>query len=234
MDLRASIDRDGYAILPSAIDPAMLEPLRRGLQCLTDESAGSAPSDRLYGERNLLRRVPVVRELARELATGPLVAPLLGDRAFVVRGLYFDKPPAANWKVPWHQDLTIPVRERVEIPGFGPWSVKAGVPHVQPPVAILEAMLAVRIHLDDCGESNGPLQVLPGSHAHGRLDPAMIREWLARVPSVTCLVPEGGILLMRPLLLHASSTAREPGHRRVVHLEFVVRALPGGLQWGEA
>src|SRR5262245_7189469 len=86
------------------------------------------------------------------------VEPILGPGAFVVRGLFFDKTPRANWKVSWHQDLTIAVRVRIEAPGFGPWSLKAGVVHVQPPAEILERMATVRLHLDDCSESNGPLR----------------------------------------------------------------------------
>jgi ectoine hydroxylase-related dioxygenase (phytanoyl-CoA dioxygenase family) len=148
-----------------------------------------------------------------------------------VRGILFDKLPEANWKVPWHQDLSIAVRGRVDVAGFGPWSVKAGVPHVQPPLPLLENMLALRLHLDDCDAANGPLRVIPRSHTGGRLSPTAIRAWRSQQAAVACLVPRGGALLMRPLLLHASSPALRPGHRRVIHLEFAAEGLPGGLQW---
>src|SRR5205085_916534 len=131
----------------------------------------------VYAMRNLLRVLQEVRQYSASAPVRWLVEEILGPFAFPVRGLSFDKPAGHNWKVPWHQDLSISVRERREVPGFGPWSLKAGVPHVQPPIGILERMLAVRLHLDACGETDGPLQVLPGSHAHGRLDRTGIRQW---------------------------------------------------------
>jgi hypothetical protein len=98
-----------------------------------------------------------------------LVEPVLGDRFFAVRGILFDKIPDANWKVPWHQDVTIAVEERVEVEGFGPWSIKADVLHVQPPAEVLEHMVSVRLPLDNCDEENGALRVIHGSHLHGRI-----------------------------------------------------------------
>ena len=114
-----------------------------------------------------------------------------------------------------------------------PGRSKGGVPHVRPPIAVLKAMLTLRVHLDDCDATQGPLRVLPGSHTRGRLDAGEIRGWLDRVPPVTCLVPRGGVLLMRPLILHASSPATDPRHRRVVHLEYAALRLPGNVDWFE-
>src|SRR5688572_451281 len=108
-----------------------------------------------FGIRNLLNVVPFTRELANSTACRALVEPILGREARVVRGIYFDKHKDANWKVAWHQDMTIAVRERIEVEGYGPWSVKAGIHHAQPPVSILENMLTVRLHLDDTNEANG-------------------------------------------------------------------------------
>jgi ectoine hydroxylase-related dioxygenase (phytanoyl-CoA dioxygenase family) len=125
-----------------------------------------------------------------------LVEPFLGGAAFPVRGILFDKIPGANWKVPWHQDLTIAVSQRIETDGFGPWSVKADVLHVQSPVHILENMLTLRLHLDDCGESNGPLKVLPGSHRSGRLSEQSIEEARRSQSPIVCTTPAGGVLLM--------------------------------------
>ena len=131
----------------------------------------------------------------------------------------------------WHQDLTIAVRERREVAGFGPWSTKAGIPHVQPPAEVLERKVTLRIHLDRCGPDNGPLRVVPGSHRGGRLDAAAIADHRQRVAEVSCLVDRGGVVILRPLLLHASSAALRPGHRRVIHLECAAEDLPGGLEW---
>jgi len=185
----------------------------------------------VHAVRNLLEAVPEVRALARLESVRALAEPVLGPGCFVVRAILFDKTPDANWKVAWHQDLTIAVRERAEAPGFGPWSEKAGIPHVQPPAAVLERMLTVRVHLDDCGRENGPVQVIPGSHAHGRLAADEISRWRETREPVFCTSARGGALVMRPLILHASSPATQPGHRRVVHLELAADALPHGLEW---
>jgi ectoine hydroxylase-related dioxygenase (phytanoyl-CoA dioxygenase family) len=163
-----------------------------------------------------------------------LVEPVLGPGSFAVRGLLFDKTEGANWGVPWHQDLTIAVRRRVESPGYGPWTVKAGITHVRPPIGVLEGMLTLRVHLDDCGRGRGPLRVVPGSHREGRLDVESTRGRLEAGPVVDCLVDRGGVVIMRPLILHASSAATEPRRRRVLHLEYAAGPLPGGVEWFES
>jgi hypothetical protein len=167
----------------------------------------------VYARRNLLS-IPEIRSLANCPSIRGVINCQLGACAFPVRGIFFDKTA-------------------VDVPGYGPWSVKAGVQHVQPPSEILENMLTVRIHLDDCGKDNGPLRVLPGSHAAGILSDEMIANWRRRAMPVTCTCLAGGAVLMRPLLLHASSQATLPGHRRVVHIEYATGALAGSLEWFE-
>jgi ectoine hydroxylase-related dioxygenase (phytanoyl-CoA dioxygenase family) len=149
----------------------------------------------------------------------------------IIRSIYFDKTAEANWSVPWHQDLTICVRERHDVPGFGPWSIKDGFHHVHAPAEILDQITTIRIHLDDCGPENGPLRVLPNSHQTGRLSDTAIERHRATTPETTCLVPKGGALLMKPSLLHASSRATNPNHRRVIHLEVTTAKLPPELNW---
>jgi ectoine hydroxylase-related dioxygenase (phytanoyl-CoA dioxygenase family) len=183
--------------------------------------------------RDLLRAIPEVRQLAGSPPLLDLVDSVLGLGSFAVRGLLFDKTAEANWSVPWHQDLTIAVRGRVDAPGFGPWTVKAGIPHVRPPVEVLSKMLTLRIHLDDCEAGQGPLRVLPGTHLGGKLDAVATRVWLDREPAVACLVPRGGVVMMRPLLLHASSAATDPRRRRVIHLEYASTQLSDGMDWFE-
>ena len=141
----------------------------------------------------------------------------------MVRAIYFDKSADANWLVPWHQDLTLALRERADVEGFGPWSVKEGVPHVQPPVDYLRRMLTVRLHLDDADESNGALRVLPGSHADGRLGAGRIQEIRARQNEVLCAVRAGG-----------AGRSTSDRHRRVLHLEYAAFRLPPELHWHEA
>ena len=230
MDVAADVADKGYAVVSDVIDHAGLTRLIEAI-----ERAGETEAVRsrggVYAIRNLLDVVPEVGELARSAAIRALVQPVLGPAAMAVRGIMFDKTPEANWKVAWHQDLTIAVRERIDLPGFGPWSTKAGVLHVQPPGEILERLLAVRIHLDACPADNGPLRVIPRSHARGRLSAEDIRRLCDGSPGITCTVDAGGVLLMRPLLLHASSKATGSSRRRVLHFLFGPPALPWGLEW---
>jgi len=189
----------------------------------------STPSDRPHAFRNLLEHIPELRPLVLSGRLAEQVAAILGSDARCVRAILFDKTAGANWKVAFHQDRGIAVARRLDAPGFGPWSVKAGVPHVQPPIQILESMLTARIHVDDCGPENGPLRVSPGSHRLGLLDDTAIER--VRQTSIPVIAQAGDVFYMRPLLLHASSTAKSPSHRRVIHLEFAAVSLPSGLEW---
>jgi ectoine hydroxylase-related dioxygenase (phytanoyl-CoA dioxygenase family) len=176
------------------------------------------------GMRNLLT-LPFISDLAQHPRLLQSVRSVLGRNAFPFKATLFDKNPEANWLVPWHQDLTIPVDRQVEHPGWGPWSTKAGVLFVQPPTPILEKILAVRVHLDSCLPSNGALKVMPKTHQLGRLSPEQIAELRQQIPAHTCAVHGGGIILMRPLLLHASSKSSIEGHRRVIHFEYAAQQL---------
>ncbi|HZL37897.1 MAG TPA: phytanoyl-CoA dioxygenase family protein [Tepidisphaeraceae bacterium] len=227
-----SIAAQGYAIVHDIVSSDVLARLIS--ETTSDSSGGDARArnSSVYASRNLLG-LPIIRELARSTELRQLVEPVLGPSARPVRGILFDKTPSANWKVAWHQDLSIAVKRRIDVPGFGPWSVKAGTQHVQPPVEVLRDMLTVRLHLDDCGEDNGPLVVLPGSHVDGVLSPQRVCQWRERVAPACCLCGAGGVVLMRPLILHASSSARMPGHRRVVHIEYAGGKLEGGMEWNE-
>jgi ectoine hydroxylase-related dioxygenase (phytanoyl-CoA dioxygenase family) len=215
------LDPAGFVVVQSVLPEDTLTALERDLPASVGE---------VGGVRNLLD-MPRIATVAASASVRALVEPVLGQGAFAVRAILFDKTPVANWRVSWHQDLTIAVKERTEIAGYGPWSEKAGVVHVQPPVGILEHMLAVRLHIDESGETNGPLKVLPGSHRAGKLRDEDIPNWRERVAEQVCLVPRGGALVMRPLLLHASSPAATPDHRRVLHIEYASCALASGLEW---
>ena len=179
----------------------------------------------------MFRLHPPVAKLASSDAIKEILGARSGRGAFPVRALFFDKTPGANWSVAWHQDLSIAVAEKIETTGFGGWSVKEGVTHVQPPREILEGMITLRLHLDDCNADNGALKVIPGSHRHGKLDATETARWTREQPVIMCEVPRGGALLMRPLILHSSSPAKNPSHRRVLHIEYATGALPNGLQW---
>ncbi len=175
-----------------------------------------------------------IGDIRANVALGRLAARLAGPGARLVRIIAFDKSTATNWFVPWHQDRTIAVLRRVDTEGYANWTVKDGHIHVEPPVRLLQAMLTLRVHLDDCGEDAGPLEVIPASHSLGRLDQSDIAARTVDGRGLVCLAARGDILTMRPLLLHRSQRARLPTRRRVLHLEYCADALPNGLSWSLA
>lgn len=225
----AAFVRDGYFVFPRVLSDADVAVYRRVMERFTTGEAVRRRKS-VYGVRNLLEASPEICELAARPKIWRLVTPILGPAAFAARATFFNKTPDANWALGWHQDSVISVAERVDHPGFRAWGRKAGVWQVQPPAGILARMLALRIHLDDCGPDNGALRVIPGSHRQGWLDDE-IPEWKRRVPAVTCSAPAGGVVAMCPLILHASSRAVALTQRRVIHIEYANHALPGGLQW---
>ncbi len=225
---------DGYAVVDVVLSRNEVAALQRVVDTRLDASFEPAHRRRaaVYGVRGLLRVVPELRELAAHPAVQRLVDERLAG-AELVRGILFDKSGDANWGVPWHQDLTIPVHEKIDVPGFGPWSSKENVPHVQPPVAFLERMLTLRLHLDDCPATAGPLRVLPGTHRHGKLSAAERDAFIRRVDPVACVTSAGGAVLMSPLTLHSSQRSHSTQGRRVLHLEFAAEPLPSPLCWYE-
>jgi len=148
---------------------------------------------------------------------------ILGSGAIAFRATLFEKLPDSNWLVAWHQDTALPLRDRREVTGWGPWSVKDGVNYAHAPAQALEKVLALRIHLDDSTLDNGPLRVLPGTHTQGVLTDDQIHAVAERAKSIDCLML-GGIVAMRPLVIHASSKSRTDNPRRVLHIEYAESA----------
>jgi len=212
----------GFVVIPSVASASLVAELREALQEV--DGAGRA------GIRSLMACVPAVRRLALD-DLGSLAAEILGSTVHPVKATLFDKTASANWKLPFHQDTVIAVRERHEVEGFGPWSVKAGVPHVGAPEPVLSRMVALRLHLDDTPVSNGALRVVPGSHDRGRLAAPDALALRAELGEVVIPVGVGGVLAMRPLLLHGSKASASPGRRRVVHVEYSSIELPAPLEW---
>jgi ectoine hydroxylase-related dioxygenase (phytanoyl-CoA dioxygenase family) len=200
-----------------------------GFEIRSDVLTGGETADLLA----TLENVPRSRAGARHLMSHPAVADLARDRRLVTvaqtilgrdaqpyRATVFDKSPRANWLVVWHQDTALPLKSRREVAGWGPWSVKEGILYAHAPAVALERVVAIRVHLDDSLRDNGPLRVLPGTHVLGVLSDAKIQALAATVESHECTVTRGGIVAMRPLLVHASSKSTSAAPRRVLHIEY--------------
>jgi ectoine hydroxylase-related dioxygenase (phytanoyl-CoA dioxygenase family) len=212
----ASLDETGHALLPGLLPDELLATTAQALDHCLGQAAGS---------RNLLAQ-PQCREMAVRLKAQLTDMGLLATDAVAVQCTLFDKTPQRNWLVALHQDTSIPAS------GDGtPVVVKEGEPYAQPPDAVLQTLLAVRVHIDDCGADAGPLRVVPGSHRAGRLGDAEALALRAAKGETLCIASRGDALLMRPLLLHASSRARSPQRRRVLHFLFGPAHLPHGLVW---
>lgn len=222
-------ERDGFALVEDVLQQDQIQRLIRALDEMPQDSTDQRQRRSSFARRDLLS-LSAVRDLADSDQLHSIVDSIVGVGARSVRGLLFDKTPDANWIVPWHQDLSIAVQQRIDVEGFGPWSVKAGIVHVQPPAYVLEGMLTVRLHLDDCDEFNGPICMIPGTH-RGLLSPDEISYRNATQPRVVCTAKAGDAIIMRPLVLHTSAPAKRPSRRRVIHLEYAAIDLPEGLRW---
>lgn len=186
---------------------------------------------RTGGIRNAEKKFSSIRDLANSEKLYAHANAYLSGAPGLVRAILFNKTTENNWLVAWHQDRTVAVSEKFEMHEWGPWSVKDGVHHVQPPVDALDQMVTFRIHLDDTSQENGCLKVLPGSQNLGILEQAAIRDYVQNCSPVICEAPAGSALVMRPHILHSSSKASKPLQRRVLHLEYSSFKLPPGVTW---
>jgi ectoine hydroxylase-related dioxygenase (phytanoyl-CoA dioxygenase family) len=218
------LDGAGYALADIVLADHQCEHIASSLPAV---AAGRG------GVRNLIGHPTVTRLLHHERLGGYLWS-MIGRDLVAVKATLFDKTQETNWRVQWHQDRAIAVKERLQVSGYGPWSTKSGSLHVEPPAEVLAQMIAIRVHLDACGEENGPLRVIPGSHRAGKLADDDLADMVAGSPIAELYVPQGGILLMRPLLVHASAPARATAHRRVLHIEFAPPEAISPLQWHTA
>lgn len=203
---------NGFAIVAAVLDRSDVTNLAAALE--TDDVDRSRA-----GARHLMRHPAVAR-----VAHGPrmlaLASRFLGPSAIPFRATLFDKSPDNNWLVVWHQDTALPLKERRDVRGWGPWSIKAGISYAHAPAAALSRVVALRLHLDDSTTDNGPLRVLPGTHTRGVMSDDEVARLARDVQPVECVCPAGGVVAMRPLLVHASSKAETDRRRRVLHIEY--------------
>lgn len=214
-------DRDGAQLHAAVLDHAADKIIKDALAHLPSDKAGL----RLKGIsalNNYLSDDGVMCRIARSV---------LGNQAKPVRAVLFDKTPAMNWNLGWHQDRTVVVQRRVETPGYDNWSIKSGLPHVEPPFDLLASMVTIRIHLDEVTASNAPLLVAPGSHRLGRVVEADIPGVVEKCGKFVCLAAVGDVWLYATPILHASHVAQMPTHRRVLQVDYTAQSLPLGLDW---
>jgi ectoine hydroxylase-related dioxygenase (phytanoyl-CoA dioxygenase family) len=203
-----NLREQGFTILPGVVHADMLDELRDTL--FKDDSAG---------ERCLLDHT-LVRDTSLVLKQSLTTSGHLPSSTVAIQAISFNKTSATNWKVSWHQDLMFPFANRVASDGFDLPTTKQEIHFARPPESILSRLLAVRLHLDDCDATNGPLNISPGSHRLGVIETTTIPEHVSSLGKIPCLVANGDLLLMRPLCLHASSRAIEPKNRRVLHFVY--------------
>lgn len=210
----------GAEHFPGAVADSLNE-LRAALADLPSERAGV----RIY-DIDALRPF-----LTCNGAIGSIAANVLGPKCRAVRAIFFDKTAETNWSLAWHQDRTICVKRRIEVTGFGPWTIKGGMQHVSPPFDLLSRMVTLRAHLDDVPATNAPLIIAPGSHAEGRVPIEAIEHVVTRCGTQVCIADAGDVWLYATPILHASEVASRPAHRRVLQIDFAADELPGGLEW---
>lgn len=226
------LHQNGFTTIPDIYSISEVNSLVEIIANATQNSANFRQSNDLFAIRNLLSEIPELQNILWNAHLKTLIKELFGENYFNVKAIYFDKPPQSNWIVAWHQDLTISVSDKTDTESFTNWTLKQGQPTVQPPLEVLENIFTLRIHLDDCDETNGALRVIPKSHQKGVISMKDFR--LEDYPEpVNVAVPKGGVMLMKPLILHASNKSTSERNRRVIHLEFSDMNLPDGLDWRE-
>lgn len=228
---KPTLTENGFAIIEDVFSEEEVTQLIQQIeQADTDNPLFRKTTD-LFAIRRFLHAVPGISNAIFTPALQTLITQLFGNDYFVVKAIYFDKPGNSNWFVAWHQDLTISVDKKTDLDNYGPWTFKPDQYAVQPPVALLENIFTIRIHLDDTTPQNGALKVIAGSHSKGIRRPDSID--LAVTPEYSCSVKKGGVMIMQPLLLHASSRSSNDQNRRVIHIELSNQQLPEGLNWAE-
>lgn len=229
--LKEEIESSGFAIVEDVFADKQIDAILSAINRADCNKPTFRKTTDLFAIRQFFKEVPEALPYVFIQPLEGIMEHLFGQGFFIVKSIYFDKPGGSNWFVSYHQDLTISVTKKCIIEGFGPWTVKQNQYGVQPPLAVLQDNFTIRIHLDDTDENNGALKVIPGSHLKGIYRPQAI-DW-ATEKEVVCRVAKGGVMIMRPLLLHASNRTNNSKQRRVIHVEFSRFCLPEPLQWSE-
>ena len=228
---KSHIEEYGFSVINEVFSDAEVAQIIHVLDNIDTSKENFRKSEDLFAIRQFLKEIPEIKDLIFNDNIRTIINEIFGDRYFVVKSIYFDKPETSNWYVAYHQDLTISVDKKLDLFGFGPWTTKQNQFAVQPPLDILENIYTIRIHLDDTDENNGALKVVPESHSKGIYRPETI-DWTVETEEI-CKVNKGGVMLMKPLTLHGSNRTTNGKKRRVIHIEFSDKELPEVLQWAE-
>jgi len=231
IELKKSICEEGFAIVEDVYSAEEIQRILSIIDSANTNNPTFLKTSNLFAIRQLFKEIPELKILLVNNKLKEIVRELFGENFFIVKSIYFDKPEESNWFVSYHQDLTISVDKKIEIPGFGPWTAKYNQFAVQPPLDILKDIYTIRIHLDDTNEENGALKVVPKSHLKNIYRASTI-DWTLEAEKI-CEVPKGGLMIMKPLLLHGSNKTTNNSKRRVVHIEFSNQELPSEIQWAE-
>ncbi len=228
---QAELAEKGFSIIPNIFSEKAILGIIHCIETANSNSSSFLKTKDLFAIRQLLKHIPELQPLIFTEKFKNVLVGLSGKDYFLTKAIYFDKPKESNWFVSCHQDLSISVSNRKEIADYQNWTSKLGQIGVQPPTEILKSILTIRIHLDDTDEQNGALKVIPKSHSNGIIRLEKLN--LENEQSVFCSVAKGGVMLMKPLLLHASKRSTGNKQKRVIHLEFSNRELAGELDWAE-
>lgn len=222
---------NGFTIVDNIYSTKEVECILSIINIADTSSQTFRKSADVFAVRQFLKEIPEVSKHIFNEKLNTIIKKLFGNNFFLVKSIYFDKPETSNWFVSYHQDLTISVDKKIELENYRQWTVKQNQFAVQPPIELLENNFTIRIHLDNTDEDNGALKVIPKSHLK-KIYRANTIDW-EKETEVTCKIKKGGIMVMKPLLLHSSSRRINNNKRRVIHIEFSNQELPLGLDWSE-
>ncbi len=228
---KLQLNKNGYSILTDLYSDNEISKILACIENAEQNEESFMKTKDLFAIRQLIKNIPELGHLLFNKKLTELLSELSEFECFLTKAIYFDKPSESNWFVAYHQDLSISVDKKTELDDYSNWTFKKGQYGVQPPIQILEDTITIRIHLDKTDKNNGALKVIPKSHSNGiiRTDS---KDWNIENEFV-CEVEKGGVMLMKPLTLHASNRTSNGKKRRVIHLEFNKNKLTEPLAWLE-
>lgn len=228
------IESEGFSIINNVFTENEIKNIIALIENKTvtnEENATFRKSQDLFAIRQFHKEIPETLDLIFNKSLEEIIESNFGKGYFITKSIYFDKPEKSNWFVAYHQDLTISVDRKIEIENFENWTIKQNQFAVQPPKEILEDNFTIRIHIDKTTKDNGALKVINNSHSKGILRIENLD--FEKEKETICEVEKGGIMIMKPLLFHASNKTTNNERRRVIHIEFSRQELPDGLEWSE-